>query len=67
MNMNCTKKRRPGRPSNHGKIKCHENGKIYDTFVDAAKDIGGFACKVYLVAHGGQSHHHGYHFDFVKE
>lgn len=62
-----TTKRRIGRPSKHGPILCIENNKIYDTYTAAAKDVGGFASKIYLVANGVQSHHHGLHFEFLKE
>lgn len=63
--MKTTKKR--GRPSNHRPILCVENNKVYSTYTAAAKDVGGFASKIYLVANGVQSHHHGLHFEFSKE
>lgn len=62
-----TDKKRIGRPSKHGPILCVENNRVYDTYTAAAKDTGCFASKIYLVANGVQKHHHGLHFEFMKE
>lgn len=59
-------KRKRGKPVTHPKIKC-SNGKIYDTYTEAAKDIGGSRFGVMKCCCMGQSHHHGYKFCFTKK
>jgi hypothetical protein len=61
------KKRKVGRPPNHPRIRCIEKNKIYDTYEEAARDIGGFRTKVRRCCYKKQRHHHDYHFEFVDE
>lgn len=60
-------KRKVGRPPNHPKILNIELGTVHDTYESAAREIKGYRNKVYLVTRGVQNHHHGYHFEYVKE
>lgn len=60
-------KRRRGRPANHPKIRCVENNKVYDTYEEAARDIGGYRTKVRRCCHKLQKHHHDFHFEFINE
>lgn len=56
----------PGRPPKHPKILCLENGKVYDTYKEAAEDIGGDRTGVYRCAIGYRKSHHGLHFMYFK-
>lgn len=59
--------KKPGRPPTHLPIRIIETGDIFDTYSDAAKAIGGDRTNIRRVACGTQSHHKGYHFEFVIE
>ena len=56
-----------GRPVSHPKVKCVENGHIFDTYTEAAESIGGSRKGVSFCTQGLQRHHHGYHFIFVQD
>lgn len=57
--------RKPGRPPTHLAVRNVETGDIFETYTEAAKAIGGDRTNVKRVAYGVQSHHKGYHFEFV--
>lgn len=59
--------KRPGKPPAHNAIRNLETGDIFKTYTEAAKAIGGDRTNVKRVACGVQSHHKGYHFEFVIE
>jgi len=46
-------------------IKCHQNNKIYNSIINAAKDLGLHKSAVGAVARGKRKHHKGYTFEFV--
>lgn len=58
---------RPGKPPDHPKVRNIETGEIFDTYTEAAKAIGGDRSNVKRVAYGIQSHHRGYHFEFIDQ
>lgn len=64
---NIVNKKKRGRPPNHEKIINVQLGTEHDTYESAAKEIGGYRNKVYLVCKGVQSHHHGYIFCYKRE
>ena len=59
--------KKPGKPPTHLAVRCKETGDIFETYTDAAKAIGGDRTNVKRVACGVQSHHKGYHFEFVNQ
>lgn len=60
-------KRRPGKPVTHPPVQNRETGKIYDTYTEAGADIGGDRHGVRRNAEGTQSHHKGFHFNYIEE
>lgn len=49
------------------KIKCLENGEIYNSQSEAARDLGLYQSNIKQVLKGRQKHIHGYHFIYVNE
>jgi len=48
-------------------IKCHQNNKIYNSIVNAAKDLSLHKSAIGAVVRGNRKHHKGYTFEFVKK
>lgn len=59
--------KKPGKPPAHPSVRNVETDEIFDTYTDAAKAINGDRTNVKRVACGVQSHHKGYHFEFVDQ
>lgn len=59
--------RKRGKPVTHPPILCVETGKVYDTYTEAAKDIGGSRFGVMKTLNWGQRHTHGFHFKYIKK
>jgi hypothetical protein len=59
--------KKPGKPPSHPLVKNLETGDIFGTYTEAAKAIDGDRTNVKRVACGVQSHHKGYHFEFVDQ
>lgn len=59
--------KKPGKPPAHRPIRNIETGVIFKTYTEAAHAINGDRTNVKRVACGVQSHHKGYHFEFVDE
>lgn len=62
---NKSKYSKPGRPVTHPKILNLELNKIYDTYIEAAKDVKGSKQGVYKAVHGLQRTHRKCRFIFV--
>ena len=58
---------KPGKPPEHPRVRNIETGDIFVTYTEAAKAIDGDRTNVKRVIFGVQSHHKGYHFEFVIE
>lgn len=61
------KKRKPGKPITHQKIKNVTTGDIFETFTEAADAIGGCRVGVYRCCNHIQRHHHKNQFIFLEE
>lgn len=61
------KKNKRGKPVVHPPVYCEETGKVYDTYTEAANDIGGTRWGVMKCCCMGQKHTHGCHFKFTKK
>lgn len=60
------KKGQQKRLENLPKILCHQNGKIYDRVLDAAKDLGVARSSISNVLIGFRKSCKGYTFEYVK-
>lgn len=60
------KKAKPGKPIMHAPVTCHETGKTFATYTEAAADVGCTRWGVMRCCTGLQPHSHGYHFYFDK-
>lgn len=58
---------KPGKPPNHPNVRNMETGEVFITYTEAALAINGDRTNVKRVAIGVQSHHKGYHFEFVEQ
>lgn len=56
-----------GKPVKHPKIVDLSTGIVYNTYTDAAKDIGGSRYGVMRCCEGLQSHHKGHIFIYMIE
>ena len=50
---------------NRRKVKCLENGKIYDTILDASKELNLDPAHIGHVCRGELKQHKGYHFIYI--
>ena len=55
-------KRRPGKPVVHPRVYCLETNRSWDTYTEAAEEIGGNRFGVMRVCRGINKTHKGLHF-----
>ena len=55
-----------GKPVTHPPVRHIETGNVYDTYIEAAKAVGGNRWGVRYTAIGIQRSHKGQHFEYVK-
>lgn len=58
------KRNRPGKPPMHPPVTCHETGKTFATYTEAAADVGCTRFGVMRCCIGLQQNSHNYHFYF---
>lgn len=58
------KRNRPGKPPMHPPVTCHETGKTFPTYTEAADDVGCTRWGVMRCCTGLQQNSHNYHFYF---
>jgi hypothetical protein len=62
-----TRGRKPVQKSHNRRVRCLENGAVYDSIKEAAKVFGCYATSIQDVCSGRRKTMHGLHFEYVKE
>lgn len=62
-----TRGRKPGSKTHKRRVRCLENGAVYDSLKEAAKVFGCYGSMIQEVCCGRRKTMHGLHFEYVKE